>query len=121
VFVIDKNQKARKWGRSLNIFQTLGGEVTIPLWTSGKSQESERARDGSHAHHPLWMTEPLLLTLPYRICSPILYSRSRDAFERATTALCATTYPNDDRSKGLEPCETCSVEPIGHGHGSGFS
>ncbi|KAG0355567.1 hypothetical protein BGZ54_001105 [Gamsiella multidivaricata] len=34
VFVIDKNQKARKWGKSFNIFQTLGGEVSIPLWTS---------------------------------------------------------------------------------------
>ncbi|KAF9558610.1 hypothetical protein EC968_006909 [Mortierella alpina] len=33
-FVIDKNQKARKWGKSSNIFQTLGGEVTLPIWTS---------------------------------------------------------------------------------------
>ncbi|CAO3565037.1 unnamed protein product [Mortierella alpina] len=33
-FTIDKNQKARKWGKSSNIFQTLGGEVTLPLWTS---------------------------------------------------------------------------------------
>ncbi|KAF9189082.1 hypothetical protein BGZ51_009848 [Haplosporangium sp. Z 767] len=34
MFVIDKNQKARKWGKRRNIFQTLGGEVTLPLWTS---------------------------------------------------------------------------------------
>ncbi|KAG0267710.1 hypothetical protein BG011_000021 [Mortierella polycephala] len=34
VFVIDKNQKTRKWGKRCNIFQTLGGEVTLPLWTS---------------------------------------------------------------------------------------
>ncbi|KAF9952088.1 hypothetical protein BGZ72_006546 [Mortierella alpina] len=33
-FVIDKNQKARKWGKSSNIFPTLGGEVALPLWTS---------------------------------------------------------------------------------------
>ncbi|KAF9944533.1 hypothetical protein BGZ70_004555 [Mortierella alpina] len=33
-FIIDKNQKARKWGKSSNIFQTLGGEVTLPIWTS---------------------------------------------------------------------------------------
>ncbi|KAF9199381.1 hypothetical protein BGZ49_010513 [Haplosporangium sp. Z 27] len=34
VFVIDKNQKARKWGKSGIAFQTLGGMVSIPLWTS---------------------------------------------------------------------------------------
>ncbi|KAI1296283.1 hypothetical protein EDD11_007421 [Mortierella claussenii] len=34
LFIIDRNQKARKWGKSFNAFQTLGGEVTIPLWTS---------------------------------------------------------------------------------------
>ncbi|KAG0288861.1 hypothetical protein BGZ98_004079 [Dissophora globulifera] len=33
-FVIDKNQKVRKWAKSGNIFQTLGGEVSMPLWTS---------------------------------------------------------------------------------------
>ncbi|KAG0200777.1 hypothetical protein BGX28_006238 [Mortierella sp. GBA30] len=33
-FVIDKNQRARKWGKSSNIFPTLGGEVALPLWTS---------------------------------------------------------------------------------------
>ncbi|KAF9984303.1 hypothetical protein BGZ75_004127 [Mortierella antarctica] len=33
-FTIDKNQKARKWGKFSNIFQTLGGEVTLPIWTS---------------------------------------------------------------------------------------
>ncbi|KAG0002955.1 hypothetical protein BGZ79_002014 [Entomortierella chlamydospora] len=33
-FVIDKNQKARKWGKSGIVFQTLGGVVSIPLWTS---------------------------------------------------------------------------------------
>ncbi|KAG0202308.1 hypothetical protein BGX33_009778 [Mortierella sp. NVP41] len=33
-FVIDKNQKARKWGRSSGVFQTLGGELSLPLWTS---------------------------------------------------------------------------------------
>lgn len=35
-FVIDKNQKARKWGRSPAVIQTLGGEVALPLWTSSK-------------------------------------------------------------------------------------
>ncbi|KAF9091244.1 hypothetical protein BGX27_002057 [Mortierella sp. AM989] len=34
VFVIDKNQKARKWGKSGIVFHTLGGVVSIPLWTS---------------------------------------------------------------------------------------
>ncbi|KAF9375675.1 hypothetical protein BGX21_003727 [Mortierella sp. AD011] len=34
IFVIDKNQKARKWGKSGIVFQTLGGVVSIPLWTS---------------------------------------------------------------------------------------
>lgn len=34
-FVIDKNQKARKWGRSSGVFQTLGGELSLPFWTSG--------------------------------------------------------------------------------------
>ncbi|KAF8951788.1 hypothetical protein BGZ46_003798 [Entomortierella lignicola] len=33
-FVIDKNQKARKWGRSSTVVQTLGGEISVPLWTS---------------------------------------------------------------------------------------
>ncbi|KAF9124700.1 hypothetical protein BGX30_000833 [Mortierella sp. GBA39] len=33
-FVIDKNQKARKWGRSSGVFQTLGGELSLPFWTS---------------------------------------------------------------------------------------
>ncbi|KAF9273628.1 hypothetical protein BGZ68_001350 [Mortierella alpina] len=33
-FIIDKKQKARRWGKSSNIFQTLGGEVTLPIWTS---------------------------------------------------------------------------------------
>ncbi|KAF9309187.1 hypothetical protein BG003_010040 [Podila horticola] len=35
-FVIDKNQKARKWGRSPAVIQTLGGEVALPLWTSSQ-------------------------------------------------------------------------------------
>ncbi|KAF9408354.1 hypothetical protein BGZ94_002346 [Podila epigama] len=35
-FVIDKNQKARKWGRSAALIQTLGGEVALPLWTSSQ-------------------------------------------------------------------------------------
>jgi len=35
-FVIDKTQRARKWGRSRIMVQTLGGEISIPLWTSGK-------------------------------------------------------------------------------------
>jgi hypothetical protein len=34
-FVIDKNQRARKWGRSNGVFPTLGGELSLPLWTSG--------------------------------------------------------------------------------------
>ncbi|KAF9429975.1 hypothetical protein BGZ76_001042, partial [Entomortierella beljakovae] len=33
-FIIDKNQKARKWGRSSAVVQTLGGEITLPLWMS---------------------------------------------------------------------------------------
>ncbi|CAO3574778.1 unnamed protein product [Mortierella alpina] len=33
-FVIDKTQRARKWGRSRIMVQTLGGEISIPLWTS---------------------------------------------------------------------------------------
>ncbi|KAF9899688.1 hypothetical protein EC991_008443 [Linnemannia zychae] len=33
-FVIDKSQRARKWGRSNGVFQTLGGELSLPLWTS---------------------------------------------------------------------------------------
>lgn len=36
-FIIDKKQKARRWGKSSNIFQTLGGEVTLPIWTSGRN------------------------------------------------------------------------------------
>lgn len=36
-FVIDKNQKARKWGRSSGVFQTLGGELSLPFWTSGNN------------------------------------------------------------------------------------
>jgi len=35
-FVIDGNQRARKWGRSKTLVLTLGGEVSLPLWTSGK-------------------------------------------------------------------------------------
>ncbi|KAF8928759.1 hypothetical protein BGZ47_001450 [Haplosporangium gracile] len=35
-FVIDKNQKARKWGRSSGVFQTLGGELSLPFWTSAR-------------------------------------------------------------------------------------
>ncbi|KAG0331309.1 hypothetical protein BG004_001730, partial [Podila humilis] len=35
-FVIDKNQKARKWGRSHAVIQTLGGEVALPLWSSSQ-------------------------------------------------------------------------------------
>ncbi|KAF8951768.1 hypothetical protein CPC16_010098 [Podila verticillata] len=35
-FIIDKNQKARKWGRSPAVIQTLGGEVALPLWTSSQ-------------------------------------------------------------------------------------
>ncbi|KAG9325137.1 hypothetical protein KVV02_003554 [Mortierella alpina] len=34
VFVIDKTQRARKWGRSRIMVQTLGGEVSVPMWTS---------------------------------------------------------------------------------------
>ncbi|KAG0361875.1 hypothetical protein BGZ54_008899 [Gamsiella multidivaricata] len=33
-FAINKNQKARKWTRSGTVVQTLGGEISIPLWTS---------------------------------------------------------------------------------------
>ncbi|KAF9287368.1 hypothetical protein BGZ68_001924 [Mortierella alpina] len=33
-FVIDKTQRARKWGRSSIMVQTLGGEISVPLWTS---------------------------------------------------------------------------------------
>ncbi|KAG0324754.1 hypothetical protein BGZ99_001475 [Dissophora globulifera] len=34
MFVINKSQRARKWGRSSAIVQTLGGEISIPLWIS---------------------------------------------------------------------------------------
>ncbi|KAF9111581.1 hypothetical protein BGX27_004724 [Mortierella sp. AM989] len=33
-FAIDKNRKARKWGRSNAVVQTLGGEISVPLWVS---------------------------------------------------------------------------------------
>ncbi|GJJ69159.1 hypothetical protein EMPS_01505 [Entomortierella parvispora] len=33
-FVIDVNQHARKWGKSKTIVLTLGGEISLPLWTS---------------------------------------------------------------------------------------
>ncbi|KAF9398901.1 hypothetical protein BGX21_007121 [Mortierella sp. AD011] len=33
-FVIDKSQKARKWGRPSTVVQTLGGEISLPLWIS---------------------------------------------------------------------------------------
>ncbi|KAG0017768.1 hypothetical protein BGZ80_007936 [Entomortierella chlamydospora] len=33
-FVIDKSQKARKWGRPSTVIQTLGGEISLPLWIS---------------------------------------------------------------------------------------
>ncbi|KAG0307139.1 hypothetical protein BGZ98_000958 [Dissophora globulifera] len=31
---VNKSQRARKWGRSSAIVQTLGGEISIPLWIS---------------------------------------------------------------------------------------
>jgi hypothetical protein len=35
-FVVDKNQKSRKWDRPSIMIQTLGGAMYLPLWVSGK-------------------------------------------------------------------------------------
>ncbi|KAG0055702.1 hypothetical protein BGZ83_007710 [Gryganskiella cystojenkinii] len=43
-FVIDGNQRARKWGRSKAVVQTLGGEVLLPLWTSDHEMLLNEAR-----------------------------------------------------------------------------
>lgn len=64
--LIDKNQRARKWDRSSIAIQTLGGEVSLPLWVSGK--QKEQTFDGKAA------TSPNCSFLP-------CYSRPRDAVE----------------------------------------
>ncbi|KAF9578343.1 hypothetical protein BGW38_005902, partial [Lunasporangiospora selenospora] len=58
VFIIDKNQKARKWGRSRAAFQTLGGSVSLPLWTSDQEMLLNEPK-------PLALQRPLMaMTMP---------------------------------------------------------
>ncbi|KAF9434251.1 hypothetical protein BGZ76_008321 [Entomortierella beljakovae] len=54
-FVIDTSKKARKWGRSGIAFQTLGGMVSIPLWTSDQDMLLNEPKP-LHVQQPVPMT-----------------------------------------------------------------
>ncbi len=105
-FTIDKHQKARKWGKSSNIFQTLGGEVNIPIWTSGRRDHAY----GNVVYHQKPNSEH---DINVKCVVHIADSRSGYALERAKTDFRAEADSLDDRTQGFKSRQACSVESDG--------
>ncbi|KAF9559914.1 hypothetical protein EC968_006418 [Mortierella alpina] len=99
-FVIDKTQRARKWGRSHITVQTLGGEISVPLWTSDQQMLLNEPRPYFVQRSFPHLTNPAV-------------SSSSSSSSTATNLACMAVLNQRDNKTGLDTPERGSTPDSG--------